>query len=469
MPQAQHQDDFDMSAYDIDALSPGAKLLRGQYTIERYLSSGGFGITYLARDSLDRQVVIKECYPEALCVRDNQTVRSRASGSTGEFESLVKMFVREARSIAKLDHPNIVGVHQVFEDNETAYMALDLIEGQDLLCVMQDDPQSLTPARVGALLRTLLEAIQTVHDQDMLHRDISPDNILVDGWGNPVLIDFGAAREHASKKSRAVSALLVVKDGYSPQEFYISGGLQGACSDLYSLAATFVHVITGTAPPNSQNRLAALASDRPDPYKPLLGRVDGYAPAFLSAIDMAMRVFPDDRIQSAQDWLAMIASDEAPVAVTAPPKTADDIEKVIAALVTQEEQEPVIAAVPQPKSAPQPAPVEKKITYLIDDDEPIAQSQPAPVKPANEVVKRFWQNHDLATHQARQQFMRRKRARRLSWLFCLMVLGLAAHIFTNPSDNLVSRTLPGTQVWIDAVVAWSHQIATSVLTLLSAT
>ena len=96
-----------------ESLAPGTELLGGQYTIERYLSSGGFGITYLARDSLDRPVVIKECYPEALCSRTNKSVRARSTAHVGEFQSLVSMFVREARSIAKLKHPNIVGVYQV--------------------------------------------------------------------------------------------------------------------------------------------------------------------------------------------------------------------------------------------------------------------------------------------------------------------------------------------------------------------
>jgi len=204
-------------------LPVGTSLLNGQYKIERYLSSGGFGVTYLARDSLDRQVVIKECYPEAICTRSHQSVVARTTAYQGEFGSLIAMFVREARNLAQLRHPNIVGVHQVFENFGTAYMALDLVEGQDLLTMTEAEKNAFTPGKVQKLLLKLLDAIGTVHDHDMLHRDISPDNILVDVWGNPVLIDFGAAREQASKKSRAVSQLMVVKDGYSPQEFYISG------------------------------------------------------------------------------------------------------------------------------------------------------------------------------------------------------------------------------------------------------
>lgn len=296
--------------FGTDVLPDGTVLLNGQYTIERYLSRGGFGITYFARDSLDRRVVIKECFPEAFCGRKNRTVLARSQSYQGEFRSFVEMFVREAHSIAKLNHPNIVGVHQVFQDNETAYMALDLIDGKDLFDIIEDSDDRPTYQDVKPILLALLNAISAVHDQDMLHRDISPDNILINASDTPILIDFGAAREEASKERRVLSTALVVKDGYSPQEFYIAGSQQTPCSDLYALAATFFHFITGEAPPNSQMRLAALASKNPDPYQPLMGRIVRYPAEFLKAIDMAMNIFPQDRIQTARDWILRIDTQE---------------------------------------------------------------------------------------------------------------------------------------------------------------
>ena len=140
----------------LDELAPGQTLLRGQYRIERYLNSGGFGITYLARDSLDRLVVIKECYPGALCHRQDAVVRPRSRTLHGEFRAMVGLFLREARNLAKLSHVNIVGVHQVFEDNATAYMALDLVEGRDLLEIIADGADRLRPADVQAILLQLL-------------------------------------------------------------------------------------------------------------------------------------------------------------------------------------------------------------------------------------------------------------------------------------------------------------------------
>ena len=311
-PRAASSDAAEGDAF-ADDLKPGTRLLQGQYTIEGFLNSGGFGITYLATDSLDRRVVIKECFPSTLCRRSGTIVRARSRGHQGEFRSVVRLFVEEARSLSRLAHSGIVGVHQVFEDNDTAYMAMDFIDGSDLLDILADHDTPFTPDQVVGLLKDILKAVEFVHASGMLHRDISPDNILVDRSGKPFLIDFGAAREQAVRASRVLSHRRVVKDGYSPQEFYLSGATQDASSDLYALAATFYHVITGDAPPESQRRLAAIAEGREDPYRPLAGRIDGYPAGFLGAIDTAARVLPKDRIRSAADWRARITgSDPAP-------------------------------------------------------------------------------------------------------------------------------------------------------------
>ncbi|TCM88159.1 serine/threonine-protein kinase [Rhodovulum steppense] len=289
-----------------EELQPGTELLHGQYRIERFLNSGGFGLTYLARDSLDRTVVIKECFPESLCMRAGLDVHARSRSYSREFHSIVTLFIDEARRLARLNHPGIVGVHQVFSDNTTAYMALDYIEGKSLLEIIEDPRETPSPEAVQEILIKVLDAVAFVHDNSLLHRDISPDNILIDLTGNPVLIDFGAARERATRSSRVLSRMQVVKDGYSPQEFYVAGIRQGPPSDLYALAATFHHLITGEAPPDSQRRMAALAANERDPYQLLKGRVPGYAPAFLGAIDKALNVVPKERPQSAHEWLAMM-------------------------------------------------------------------------------------------------------------------------------------------------------------------
>lgn len=319
-------------------LSPGTELLHGQYVIKSFLNSGGFGMTYLARDSLDRTVVIKECFPGSLCSRNDAAVRARSRSQQNEFDSIVRHFVQEARRLSKLSHANIVGVHQVFEDNETAYMALDYVDGQDLLDIVDEGKRHLSPTQIKKILLKILEAVAYIHGENILHRDISPDNILLDKQGNPVLIDFGAAREKASKASRALSTLLVVKDGYSPQEFYVSGGVHSPTSDLYALAATFYHLITGKAPPNSQQRLVAIAAKEPDPYLPLETLASGYDDEFLTAIDKTMSVFAKQRIQTAEEWMIVIDQTKRTEALLAQASNDTSTELAISRLMNESNQ-----------------------------------------------------------------------------------------------------------------------------------
>ncbi|NNL17376.1 MAG: serine/threonine protein kinase, partial [Boseongicola sp.] len=290
----------------VPSLPIGTTLSGDQFTITDHLAAGGFGITYRAQDNvLGRTVVIKECYYEEFCFRSGKSVVARSKSYAKPMRSIVSMFMREARSLAKLRHPNIVGVHRAFEENDTAYMVLDLIEGRDLFDIIETP---LSPARVQDILVQLLDAIERIHAMDLLHRDISPDNILIEENGTPVLIDFGAARAEASRHTRAISSLLVVKDGYSPHEFYVAGSNQAPCSDLYALAATFYHVLSGQAPPNSQSRMVEIAGRKPDPCVPLAGRIEGYDEEFLQAIDTAMEIHPADRLQSAAKWKSLIAN-----------------------------------------------------------------------------------------------------------------------------------------------------------------
>ena len=288
----------------VDALKPGTPLMHGQYTIEGFLAAGGFGITYLAKDSLERPIVVKECFPGSFCRRQGASVAPRSRAHQNELKSIVRLFANEAKSLAKAKHPNIVGVHQIFEENNTAYMALDFVRGRDLLEILQEEPKSLSPERIQEYLVKILDAIKHVHDLGMLHRDISPDNIIINETGEPILIDFGAAREDTNEKvTRMLSALRVVKDGYSPQEFYIAGSDQTPSCDLYSLAASFYHIATGELPPDSQLRLSSRAAGDTDQYESLGTNVDAYSDSFVSGLDKAMSILPRERMQSAEEWL----------------------------------------------------------------------------------------------------------------------------------------------------------------------
>lgn len=372
-----------------DELPVGTQLLLGQYTITSFVNSGGFGIVYLANNSLDRTVVIKECFPSAFCRRIGATVGARSRAQTDEFRSAVKHFVQEAVTLSQLSHPNIVKVHQVFECNETAYMAMDYIQGYDLLQTVEGSAPPLSPKEIIAHLHTMLDAVGHVHAHGLLHRDISPDNMILDlAKGQPVLIDFGASRKEVTRKSRAVSGLRIVKDGYSPQEFYVSGSKQAPCSDLYALAASFYHLISGETPKTSQERLSAIAGREGDPLRPLAGRFRGYPAEFLRAIDKAMSIFPRDRLQSVDEWRAMlglaqpdvkaerVVSAPAPAPAPAakapsvqPPAAPVDEAPVVARPVSEPAlvaAAPAVAPVEAPAAAPAPAPVSQAIPQLVE-------------------------------------------------------------------------------------------------------
>ena len=288
---------------EAEGITHGTELLKGQYLIQSLLSSGGFGITYVARDSLARQVVIKECFPADLCKREGTLVEPVSPELKLQFSAIKNQFIREARQMAQLVHPNIVAVHQVFEENNTAYMALDMINGIDLVTLAENEPQRITNTLLRSVLRQSLKAINFIHGKGLLHRDISPDNIMLDSKSHLTLIDFGAARECDEQK---LSTVMAVKDGYSPYEFYEADTDHGFHSDLYSLAATIYFLAVGSAPPSSEDRKKALDAGDPDPYEPLVDcksrLVTGKDKQIFATVDRALSMDPEQRYDSVAAW-----------------------------------------------------------------------------------------------------------------------------------------------------------------------
>lgn len=321
----------------VDELLPGTELLDGQYNIKGFLSSGGFGITYLAKDGLGRDVVLKECFVEAFCKRSQTRVLTRSESHRMHLQRAVADFTQEARSVATLSHPNVVRIHQYFQENDTAYMALDYIAGHDLFEIVDEKKMVLTPDHVVDLTKKLVSAVAHIHDRGLVHCDISPDNICVSKAGEPVLIDFGAARCLVSGVAQKQSGFTLVKDGYSPHELYETGGTCGVFTDIYALAASLYYVISGHAPVDSETRLRALIADRPDPLQPLAGAFDGFPPGFLASIDKALSVEPVARFRSAQDWLRALAERQPAVLAPKPaPRVAASREMVARELVTRD-------------------------------------------------------------------------------------------------------------------------------------
>jgi TPR repeat protein/serine/threonine protein kinase len=282
-------------------LPPGTQL--EEFVIERVLGSGGFGITYLARDNrLGRKVVIKENLPAQFCWRDPSTltVRSRQSqGSDNEdFKYSLDSFEREASTLASLDHPGIVRVLRSFEAFGTAYFVMPFVEGTALDEVIRkrhEEGGRFSEQEIIQLLRRVLPALANLHERGIYHRDIKPGNILVTQSGDPVLIDFGAARQRLSERSLTV----IESPGYTPFEQMQSRGKVGPWSDLYALGSTLYKLITGETPHKSGDRIID------DALEPLAGRptLEGlYSNRLLASIDQAMRPRLAERFQDALQW-----------------------------------------------------------------------------------------------------------------------------------------------------------------------
>jgi len=288
-----------MSVEHVHALAKGTRL--NQYEVLNILGAGGFGITYMARDtSLDTMVAIKEYMPGDLAVRqDGSQVTAKSSLSKGDFDWGMDRFLSEARTLARFRHPNIVRVNQIFQANNTAYLVMEYAKGHSLDDVLQKSGP-LSEEQTKEILSPILDGLKRVHEQGFLHRDIKPGNIIIRDEGGAVLIDFGAARQAIETKSRALTS--IVTEGYAPLEQYDGMGNQGPWTDIYALGAVAYKCLTGNKPPSATSRV------RSDPMVPLAIATKGKVSAiFAAAIESALNVYENLRPQSIGDFAAMIA------------------------------------------------------------------------------------------------------------------------------------------------------------------
>lgn len=272
---------------------PAGSYLHGKYRIDRVLGQGGFGITYLATQvNLGSRVCIKELYLSGMCTRGtNYSVQSQNMRDLG-FDDFKTRFMNEARELARFNHPNIVRVTDVFEENNTAYYVMDYVEGETLK-QMVARKGSLNPQEAKPLIAQLLDAVQAVHDSGMLHRDLKPDNILVTPQGRLVLIDFGSARAFGDGHTMTQTAILT--PGYAPLEQYSEKARRGPFTDIYSLGGTLYFMFTGQKPiPATDRSFEALPS--PDTLNPAVSK------PLASVILLAMNLKPEDRFQSISDF-----------------------------------------------------------------------------------------------------------------------------------------------------------------------
>ena len=243
------------------ALKPGT-ILDGKYLVGEMLGQGGFGITYIGFDLLlEQKVAIKEYYPMStgMVSRENSTtvVWSSAVMQKSGMEKGFDSFLKEARKMAKLGGiPGVVGVKSVFIQNETAYIVMDFIEGETLLKKLQRGG----PMDYGtciSLMTPIMQALAEVHKHGIIHRDISPDNIMVQSDGKLILLDLGAAKDLdiQGKDGNVQSSQMVAKHGFSPVEQYGQAGKIGSWTDVYAMAATIYYCCTGVLPPSATDRM----------------------------------------------------------------------------------------------------------------------------------------------------------------------------------------------------------------------
>jgi serine/threonine protein kinase len=310
-----------------NCLAIGTRL--AEFEITGVVGEGGFGSVYLAFDhSLQRTVAIKEYMPVALASRgvDNavlvQTKRHRETFQTG-----MNSFINEARLLAQFDHPALIKVYRFWEQNNTAYMAMRYYEGQTFKNIVTKTPEIVTEAWLRPILKPLLEALDVLYKIQILHRDISPDNIMIQTNGEAVLLDFGAARQILSGMTQALTVIL--KPGYAPVEQYAedSDMQQGPWTDIYALSAVMYWAITKNPPPTSVTRMLKdpieLLANTPRP---------GFSKEFLAAIDKGMSVKPQDRPQSIAEFSKLLGIDKpAPVIAAVPPATKSSTKKAEAA------------------------------------------------------------------------------------------------------------------------------------------
>ena len=281
------------------ALPKGASLRN--YEVLSVLGQGAFGITYLARDiNLDREVAIKEYLPTALALREEGvTVVARSTQTAPDFVTGRDRFLDEARTLAKLDRaPSVVRVLDFLAANGTAYMVMALAQGETLDSRIKRLGK-LDSTAIDRLLWPLLDGLEQVHAAGYLHRDIKPANILLDTQGNPTLIDFGASRAVLAGSSIAMTAIFT--PGYAAPEQFTSAK-QGPWTDIYGVAATLYHAITGHPPPSAFERML---DDRYEPLTRLLPA--GFPPGMLVGIDAGLAVRTNDRPQSIAGWRVVIS------------------------------------------------------------------------------------------------------------------------------------------------------------------
>lgn len=322
-------------------LKTNSLLQSGKYRIIRLLGQGGFGITYLAENTmLGKQVAIKEFFPKDFCGRDNTSHLTLGTQNNADTVSKLKArFIKEAQNIAKLDHPGIVHIHDIFEENNTAYYVMDYIDGENLNEIVKRNGP-LPEGKAVKYVEKVGEALEYIHSRNMTHFDVKPANIVIRKKDDqPILIDFGLSKQYDAHGDATSTLMQGISQGYSPIELYNYGSVStfSPQTDVYSLGATLLYLISGKVPPQPSTIIE-----------------DGLDLSFVkdsqlkNAIESAMQVGRGKRPESMHKFLYSLSSFEKNQENITTPHSAyqsndDDSTRIIT--------EPVYDSIPEPQTS----------------------------------------------------------------------------------------------------------------------
>ena len=360
------------SVKGIEYALPMGTILAGKYLVGRVLGQGGFGITYVGWDiALERKVAIKEYYPSGQVSRNPgsrgltwyTSVQSQQAKQNG-----TQMFLKEARKMSKVDDiPNVVRVRDLFQENETAYIVMDFVEGETLKARLEKTGPLPWEQAKGIFLPAI-QAMEQVHQAGLVHRDISPDNLMLTPDGKVKILDLGAAKDLSV--NNGASSMQVAKGGFSPFEQYTQRGSSGPWTDVYAMAATVYYTLTGKLPPVATDRVV---EDTISWEEPGLKALPAQA---LEALQKAMVISAKNRMQSMEELeKGLYSTTVKPEPAPAPQPVQETRPEPQPAPETKSESQPEQEVKPEPKPTPEPAPQ--------------AQSEPKP-KAGEKSGKKLW-------------------------------------------------------------------------------
>lgn len=354
-------------------LPNGHLLQNGKYKLTHVVGQGGFGITYkgvwytevkgpLGTVQTEVPVCIKEYFFKDYCYRDADSLAVCVHSATGKqlFDKFKEKLIKEARILSEVHHPYIVNVLEVFEEHNTAYIAMEYIDGYSLKSLLGKEGM-LPEQQAICYIRQIGEALQFVHEKSILHLDVKPSNILIDKQGNARLIDFGVSKRYDIEQEETSTTLLTLSKGFAAIEQYDNEGIQqfSPCPDIYSLGATLYNLLTGKIPTESILR-ATRPLKRPRELNPAISEQTE------AVILRAMQIIPADRYTSIEELLAQL-----PKSTFAPTSQAD---ASAPAPSTEEEETLLVSSGGHPSASP------------TDEDETIVNTPSSPLTQKSEQV-----------------------------------------------------------------------------------